>query len=279
MKKLLFAILITMIVTAISVLTIFEIIAQKKQLDADVQEDIESTILGEQRKLLIHYPLGYNPSKKYPVMYVLDGSSQDFRIAGVAEILNRAEVVQEMIIVGIPNTNRNRDLTPHYIRQDVDGEALGQGDKFLRFLKDEVIPFVESKYPVNHYRMLAGHSRAGLFTYYAYLEQPETFDALFCFSPAFWRDDSIILEKTQQFYSSTRQENPYIFMSLGTEENNKMKKAYDAMTSFLDRKVKANVMHTYTSGANHGNNLYYSTPFALTHWNETISKDSDALGK
>ena len=257
-----------MLVTAIAVLTVFEIIAQRKQLEADVQEDIDSQILGEQRKLLIHFPLGYDPSKKYPVMYVLDGSSQDFRIAGIAEILNRAEVVQDFIIVGIPNTDRNRDLTPHYILQDTDGEVFGKGDEFLSFITNEVIPFIESKYPVTQYRMLAGHSRGGLFTYYAYLEQAETFDAVFCFSPAFWRDDSIILEKAQQFYSSIKADSPFIFMSLGTEENDKMTRAYRAMTDFLDSKPIENIVHTYTPRANHGNNLYYSTPIALKSWAE-----------
>ncbi len=270
MKKTLLTILITMIVTAIGVLTIFEIIAQMDQLEADVQEDIDSSILGEKRKLLIHLPSEYDPTQNYPVMYVLDGTNQDFRIARIAEILNRAEIVQDMIIVGIPNTDRNRDLTPHYILQDTDGEAFGKGDDFLSFLTDEVIPFIESKYPVNQYRMLAGHSRGGLFTYYAYLEQPEIFDALFCFSPALWRDESIILEKTQTFYTSIRKENPFIFMSLGTEENDKMMKAYNAMTNILDDKMIKNVVHIYTPEANHGNNLFYSTPIALKNWNEQL---------
>ena len=270
MKKTLLTILITMLITAIAVLTIFEIIAQRNQLDADVQENIGSSILGEQRKLLIHLPSEYDLSRKYPVMYVLDGSSQDFRIAEIANILNRAEIIQDMIIVGIPNTDRNRDLTPHYILQDTDGDAFGKGDEFLSFLTDEVIPFIESKYPVNQYRMLAGHSRAGLFTYYAYLQQPEIFDAIFCFSPAFWRDKSIILEKAQEFHTSIRKEEPFIFMSLGTEENDKMMKAYKTMTNILDSKMIKNVVHTYTPEANHGNNLFYSTPIALKKWNEHV---------
>ena len=55
-------------------------------------------------------------------------------------------------------------------------------------------------------------------------------------------------------------------MSLGSEENDKMMKAYDAMTNFLDAKMVKNVVHTYTPEANHGNNLYYSTPIALKNW-------------
>ncbi|WP_462248866.1 alpha/beta hydrolase [Ekhidna sp.] len=268
MKKSLITILVTMLITSIAVLTIFEIIAQNKQLEADVLETIDSEILEEQRNLLIHLPTQFDPSKTYPVMYVLDGSSQDFRIAGIAEILSRAGVINDMIIIGIPNTDRNRDLTPHYIFQKTDGERLGEGDQFLKFLVNEVIPFIESQYPTNGYRMLAGHSRGGLFTFYAYLEQPEVFDALFCFSPSFWRDNTIIFEKSQQFYSADREEHPFIYMSLGTEENEKMKRSFDEVTKFLDQRIPDNFIHSYTHGANHGNNLYYSTPGALKKWNE-----------
>lgn len=259
-----------MFVTAFSMFVIFEIIAQSEQLEADHLEEIHSKVLAEQRKLLVHLPQGHDSTQKYPVMYVLDGTSQDFTIAGISEILNRAEVVPEMIIVGIPNIDRNRDLTPHYIRQDTEGEIFGKGDRFLSFLTDEAIPFIESKYPVNQYRMLAGHSRAGLFTYYAYLEQPETFDAVFCFSPAFWRDGSIILEKARAFHTSGTKASPFIFMSLGTEENDKMKNAYQAMTDFLDKNQIMNVVHVNTPGANHRNNVYYSAPMALRQWADQV---------
>lgn len=263
-----------MLISAVAVLTIMEFIAQNDQLaGADVQEHIDSSILVEQRKLLIHLPSEYDPSQSYPVMYVLDGTSKDYQIAEISEILNRAEIVEDMIIVGIPNTDRNRDQTPHYIFQDTDGDILGEGDKFLSFLSDEVIPFIESKYQVNQYRMLAGHSRAGLFTYYAYLEKPEIFDALFCFSPAFWRDNSIILEKAKSFHAQARKENPFIFMSLGTKENDKMMKAFNAMTNFLDAKMVKNVVHTYTPEANHGNNVYYSTPIGLKKWTDHLHKN------
>ncbi len=271
MKKVIIAVIVTTIVMIVGMVTLLEIIDQMDQLEADNAENIYSEVLAEKRDILIHLPPTYSPSQEYPVMYVLDGTSQDFRIAEIAGLLSRAGVVRDMIIVGIPNTDRNRDLTPHYILQETDGKDFGQGDQFLKFLTNEVIPFIESKYPVNEHRMLAGHSRAGLFTFYAYLEQPDTFDALFCFSPAFWRDDSTILTKAQNFYSSVQSESPFIFMSLGTEENAKMTKAYKSMTNLLDGKAIDNVVHIYTAGANHGNNLYYSTPKALKTWDEHVN--------
>ena len=42
-----------------------------------VQASYRSTILGQERELIIHLPSAYDPLKRYPVLYVLDGSSQD----------------------------------------------------------------------------------------------------------------------------------------------------------------------------------------------------------
>ncbi len=272
MKRTLITIIITTVITALIVLTIFEIKAQMNQMDADRVEEIDSEILGEKRKVLIHLPRNYNPNQAYPILYVLDGSSQDFRMAALAEILNIAEVVPEMLIVGIPNTDRNRDLTPHYILENTEGEIFGRGNHFLDFIELEVIPFIENKYPSDGSRMLAGHSRGGLFTFYAYMEKPQLFDSYFCFSPAFWRDDSIIIDKVKGFKPEDS-DSPFIFMSLGTNENSKMKNAYDQMTSLLANSSSyTNFIHTYTTDADHGNNLYYSTPLALKRWSDHVQK-------
>lgn len=275
MKKNVITISLTAFFTALIVLSIFEIIAQQEQLEADVLVELDSEILNEKRNILIHLPRGYDASLTYPVLYVLDGSSQDFRMAGLAEILNIAETVPEMIIVGIPNTNRNRDLTPHYIYQETGGEALGQGDQFLSFLVHEVVPYIDKNYPTNGYKMLAGHSRAGLFSFFAYLERPNSFDAYFNFSPAFWRDGSIIVEKAQNTLPFSR-DDTFVFMSLGTDENDKMKSAYSQMTQLIDEK-NLPFIHRYTPKANHGNNLFYSTPLALKLWAEAYQNQQPWL--
>src|SRR5574342_722941 len=51
-------------------------------------------------------------------------------------------------------------------------------DKFFNFLKSEVIPYVEKKYPANGERTLYGHSYGGLFVTYAFLMEPQLFNAL-----------------------------------------------------------------------------------------------------
>ncbi|MEO1050571.1 MAG: alpha/beta hydrolase-fold protein [Bacteroidota bacterium] len=270
MKRIVVVAVVSVLLTAIIMFTIFELQAQANQLQADRLEEVDSNILNEKRNLLVHFPNGYDSTKSYPVLYVLDGSSQDFRIARISSILVGAEVMPEVIIVGIPNTNRNRDLTPHYGLQDQDGERYGEADRFLDFISNEAIPHIESKYNTSSYRMLVGHSRAGLFSFYAMLEKPGLFDAHFCFSPAFWRDNMLILSKAKDAINQKKLAEGFLYMSLGTAENDKMKSAYDRMTQLFDghNSNQIRVEHHYTNGASHGTNLVYSAPHALKKWSD-----------
>src|SRR6185503_13456384 len=106
-----------------------------------VQTNIHSTILDEDRRVIIHLPRNYSKdtAQKYPVMYVLDGTSQDDHTADKINVLSDAGLVPTAIVVGLPNTrgNRERDQTPPFMRRIVEDEKspYGAGDKFLAFIE------------------------------------------------------------------------------------------------------------------------------------------------
>lgn len=272
MQKTLLTIVITILFSFITSGALFEWYQQNRQSQASEILEINSAVLGEKRQVLIHLPFNYDASKKYPVLYVLDGSSQDFRMSAVIEILNYAELVPEMIIVGVPNTNRNRDLTPHYIFQETNSESLGQGNVFLDFIEKELMPKIAATYPINGYTLLAGHSRAALFTFYASMERTALFDAYLCFSPAFWRDDSAIIKRAREQYTISSPSGR-IFMSMGTKENDKMKSAYEEMINLLDHQKTSGHQYFYTKNADHQNNLYFSTPQVMIEWAKAYRGD------
>ena len=273
MKKIILSVFISALLTAFLFLLILEIQAQRKQLSSDEQVRIESRYLKEERKILVHLPLNYSthPERYYPVAYVMDGSSKDFLMADINTVLSSAGVSSEMIIVGIPNTNRNRDLTPPFLKRDLEREDLGAGDQFLQFLQEELVPAIDAKYRTTDQALLVGHSRAGLFSLYAYLEAPASFDAYFCLSPAFWREDHKILERAKEQLISTP---TLIYCSLGGDENDKMKAGFKKVTDFLQMKEDSNfqVEVDLVEGANHQTNPYYSLPKALIAWSNYQAK-------
>lgn len=102
---------------------------------------------------------------------------------------------------GVPKeANRTRDYTPthfaptdnnHFLSSNpVEYEGSGGADAFLKVLKDEIIPFVESHYDVsNTDRVLIGNSKSGLVAVHTFLTQPGLFNRYIIVSPSIWWDD------------------------------------------------------------------------------------------
>ncbi len=137
---------------------------------------IKSAIMNEDRKVLVHLPASYDTSSKsYPVLYLLDGTP-GFLLEMIA-ITNRLRndgYAQEMIIVAIENTNRDRDMMP-VVAKDYPGPPGAEA--FLAFLEKELVPDIEKTYRTTQPRILQGKSLSGLFTVYALLARPTVFNA------------------------------------------------------------------------------------------------------
>lgn len=85
------------------------VFAQEVSAKLGVVRTMKSSILNEERKVLVHPPATYDTSgKAYPVLYLLDGTPASPQEA--ITVTNRLRT--EMIILAIENTNRNRDMMP-----------------------------------------------------------------------------------------------------------------------------------------------------------------------
>lgn len=265
------AVVVTAVVTWLASLYVLE---RPVFGDRVEQHTMQSSALGEQRGFLVHLPESYSTATgaRYPVIYVLDGSSQDIHTAESAALLARIGLMPEVIVVGIPNTSgegRQRDYTPPDMRQDTDpgNPATGGADRFLAFIRDELIPHVEARYRTAPGRMLAGHSRGGLFVTYAFISEPGLFDAYMAHSPALWRDEHRMVRHLQRILAGNVSADSTLFLSLGSEENEKMRRAYDEAVTVLANSAPPQLKwRAYTSqGGGHSRNPRMATPVAL-HW-------------
>src|SRR6185295_11339504 len=151
---------------------------------------IKSKVMGEDRLILVRTPVGYETNKQsYPVVYMTDGDQHIGHTSSTVEFLARNGRMSEMIVVGIPNTDRTRDLSPTKPKQEGATGApqfptAGGADNFLKFIETELIPEVEKRYRVTPFRMLAGHSLGGLFAVHAMLTKPDLFRSYVAVSPA-----------------------------------------------------------------------------------------------
>jgi len=92
-------------------------IPQRKAFVLGIIEEIDSKALAEKRTINVYLPEGYqeNDTVRYPVIYLLDGSAdEDFiHVVGLVHFNSFPwiERVPKSIVVGIANTDRQRDFT------------------------------------------------------------------------------------------------------------------------------------------------------------------------
>ncbi|HSE20187.1 MAG TPA: alpha/beta hydrolase-fold protein, partial [Pyrinomonadaceae bacterium] len=74
---------------------------------------IKSAVLGEERVVLVRTPVGYESNKvSYPVLYMTDGDAHINHTSSSIEFLTANGRMPDLIVVGVTNTDRTRDLTP-----------------------------------------------------------------------------------------------------------------------------------------------------------------------
>ncbi|MBM3263565.1 MAG: alpha/beta hydrolase [candidate division Zixibacteria bacterium] len=241
-KRFIPAILATFVFTALTTTGIHIYLNDQEEYGENtIPLAMYSNVLGEEREMIVHLPEGYRNhlDQRYPVVYVLDGSSEDVHTASSAALMARIGVMPQVIVVGLPNTsgvNRQRDYTPLFMRQDIDeaDSPFGAGDRFLAFLRVEAIPRIDREYRTNSFRMLAGNSRGGLLVIYSLIADPGMFQARFAHSPALWRYDEIVVSKLQDFFSAHKDKETFLYMSMGSAENEMMKNAYRHTVAVLE---------------------------------------------
>ncbi len=182
---------------------------------------LHSRILGEQRRLYVRLPEGYDGSElRYPVLVVLDGDwlfgLAQASAAFYSELDATGVAIPRMIVVGIENVDRDRDFTPtRRSGQEFEFATAGGADRFLAFLADEVVPHLDAEYRTGPGRFVAGWSFGGLLATYAAVANPDLFDGHLCISPAVWWDDDLVVRTLPE----ARFDRPKrMVFTLGTEE-------------------------------------------------------------
>lgn len=190
----------------------------KYLVQAGQTDSLYSNILGAYRTLYVQLPENYAPGgSPYPVAFLLDG---EVFLPTLIDVQNyySGGFTPEMVLVGISNaSNRTRDLTPSKMTQRYGmpyKEENGEAENFARFLGEELIPYIEEKYPVTSYRTLIGHSYGGLFTLYTLLNKPELFANYLAIDPSLDWDNQKLLREAQDILSLNRFEGKSIFLSL-----------------------------------------------------------------
>lgn len=205
---------------------------QPKQIVIGSIDNIQSKILNEQREIWIHIPNSASDTiyskQRYPVVYVLDGELFFSSVAGMIQPLSQAYFCPEMIVVGIPNTDRTRDLTPtHMDSWQVMGLVLdsdvcknsGGGEKFISFMEKELIPHIDSLYLTAPYRILIGHSFGGLTVMNTLIHHTNLFKAYVAIDPAMSWDNQKLLKEVKKALATNTYSGVSLFLGIANTMN------------------------------------------------------------
>ena len=155
------------------------------------------------RAVRVWTPADYDPAKRYDVLYMHDGqmlydasvtwNSQEWGVDEAMDSLIALGRIRPTIVVGIDYNPENR--IGEYCPDDVslllpDNAPIydsfpSMGNAYLRFLVEELKPFIDSvyaTYPEREHTWTMGSSCGGLISSYALGQYPEVFAGAACMS-------------------------------------------------------------------------------------------------
>jgi predicted alpha/beta superfamily hydrolase len=176
----------------------------RAQLLTPKQDSVYSNVLKQNRAVEVYLPKEFDKdaAQRYETLYVLDGDGNTQIVASIVTFMRESGLVPPVILVSVPNViedgvnSRDHDLTPTVV---ADQPRSGGAADFLSFLKTELVPYIDQRYPTDHVHLIHGHSYGGLFLMYTLLHEPALFDGYLILDPSMWWDkhvlDAVIDEK------------------------------------------------------------------------------------
>ena len=219
----------------------------------------------ESLRLSVVLPRGYtkDSTRRFPVVYLLDGNELAPVGAGVANDLSYDGVPQALLVgidYDVPDlrgsaTARMRDLTPTPDTSDLgwqrpyweaEGDTLprttGKAGDLLRLIADSVVPLIDRTYrTLPNDRTLLGYSAGGLFTLYALTERPTLFQRYVAGSPSLWWDHEYMLGKMAEFLKQPAIRPTRLFVSIGLDEGSDTLVTMVPNVRALEQSLKAHV--------------------------------------
>lgn len=167
--------------------------------DIRYHQDIDMPLLDRKTNISVYLPASYknNLTKKYPVLYMLDGQnlfdastaySDEWKIDEILEQLTTTKKLPEIIVVGIDNGLKRWN---EYNAWDFIGangkKEKGLGRVTVSFIKNTLKPFIDTTYRTKgeiSSTGFSGSSLGGLMSIYVAMEHSDTFGFVAAFSPS-----------------------------------------------------------------------------------------------
>lgn len=193
--------------------------------------DVPDPASGITYQAFVSLPPSYaeSPERVYPVVYVTDADYGFPMLRLIGRRMNgEGPRVEEFILVGLsygkgenPMASRRRDYTPTAkgASDAPAGAVHGQSLRYRDYLRDAVLPFVESRFrAAPGRRVLVGHSNGGLLGAQILMTQPQMFSGYVLGSPSFWYDRKHMLREAPALLDRLTTIDADVYMYVGEFE-------------------------------------------------------------
>lgn len=186
---------------------------------------IASKQLGETRIINVWTPPGYKGSNAaLPVIYMADGGIKDEDFPHVANTLTelvQSKKIAPIILVGIANIHRRKDLTgPTLIATDKEiAPIVGGSAKFRAFINEELFAEINKRYKTTADRSLIGESLSGLFVVETFLVAPDMFTNYIAFDPSLWWNDKNLIKTAKDHLAQFPKEEKRLWIGGSSAED------------------------------------------------------------
>ncbi|HFS66598.1 MAG TPA: alpha/beta hydrolase [Flavobacteriia bacterium] len=214
---------------------------------------IKSQHVDEGRVINVWTPPSYEISNdKFPVLYMPDGGiKEDFpHIANTLAKLIKEKSIQPIILVGIENTVRGRDLTGYSdTKEDEQYCPLTDGAKnFRAFITEELMPEINKKYRTSTEKGIIGESLAGLFVMETFMQNSETFDFYIAIDPSIWWNDHYLVKNAKDLFKKFPDKDIKLWFAGSMIENHKysISRYTNKLEKILEKKAPNKLKWNYS---------------------------------
>ena len=227
-----------------------------------IKDSILSKKLDKYRNLTISLPESYNSDSKktYPLLVLLDGDYLFDAFNGAFVYGNYWDDLPEVIIVGITQNKNNERFDDCSIDKET-GLPDTKGSKFFEFVGGELMTYLESKYRISPFKMIAGHDvTAGFLNFFLYKDDP-IFNAYISLSPELAMNmENIVADRL-----SSVKKNIFYYQSSADGDIKKMKEKIKTLDANIKTIKNPNLNYQFDEikNASHYSLVLHSIPDAL----------------
>lgn len=174
------------------------------------EQTFDSSITNVAYQYQVYLPVGYHENNdEYSVIYATDGQWEFWKIAHIIETSQK-----DIILVAITQGPNDRRLIDY---------ALPGSNQYLEFLKQEMLPLIESQYRIDQAnRAIAGFSWGGLLVRHALYNEISTplFKNFISIDGSYWHEDNIYRDLEEPALTNADLADKVLYLSGATRAGN-----------------------------------------------------------